>query len=688
MTLTASLLPTTRTAAIGCAIALCAVACGKGSSERKTESKKVTVSSKADATEELVDDDYRFRIGWPGKGWKLLAEKEIRKMSPDAVAGAMNQTHKVYGAVIVESATSTDLEGMARLIQEGRPVENPDFGPTQKITFAGTDAVRFDMTGLAQGVPVMMDTIIFLHDDYAYQLVCWTASGAGTEVSDRFFDSFSLTEGEVVGRTAPTISTAHGVGWRVTGGVFESAVAGVRIRPKHEYRLTVGEELAQTNPDAEVGWTRQSPFEVFGQLIVEPSPGDKPSKAYIDGIAARALESFGATATDVARSATIGGAEVSFHLGRATKPVGMSIYHGVHVANGKILQVIFWSLSATEEPLWEAVVHACETIEVLSVDDRAVLARELRVVRDPQNTITSTSVLRNGVFKDFAGGWSWSSGDGFWRLRAGAGARAVDPTATLYLEEPTLGVYGTMGGQSTGGLSPDALHRQVLADLGVTPDEITSRTIAGAEARASVVDVADPNTKLSGSYYTTTISRGDRAVVIMFWGNTIHVQPDVLARVVDRVVLHDPPITAIERDGLHHKSHRLGYAVRLPDTSWTYDDETPEPFRELGSIVSWKKGRKQLGVISMNAMSIDQDTEWFTDFVEQLIRDQVRTFTAASPTRSETTLGGLPARELVWQSGANHLQLFIANRDRTFYAVMLLGRNLGIDVGSDFEFLD
>jgi hypothetical protein len=669
---------------------LLATACGKSSSEkqRETEAKKVTVSSEPSATEEVVDEDYRFRLDWPGKGWKLLSEKEIRKMSPDAVAGAMYQSGKVYGAIIVESATSTDLDGMVKLIQDGRPVENPDYSPTQKLTFAGNEAARFEMRGQAQGVPVVMDTIIFLHDDYAYQLVGWTAGDSGSASFDAFFNAFSITEGKVVGRTAPTISTAHGVGWRVMGGVFESAVAGMRIRPKHGFRLTVGEELAQTNADAEVGWTRQQPHEVFGQVIVEPAPETKPSADYLKGLEANFLTSFGATSADVTKTATVAGIEVTFKLARATDPVGLSIYHGVLVANGKIAQLVFWSLSAAEEPLWEAVVQAAETIELLSVTDREVLARELRAVRDPQNTITLSTVLRDGVFKDFAGGWSWKAGDGFWRLRAGAQARAVDPTSTLYMEEPTLGVYGTMSNLATEGADADAFHRHVISVMGFTPTPVASRKIAGADARTSLVEIVDPNTKISGTYHTTTITRGDRGVVVMFWGNTSHMKPDALTAAVDRLTLHEPPLRAVDIDGTRHRDNRMGYAVTLPDGSWVHDDETPEPFKELGSIVVWKKGGKQFGVISLNAMSVDQDADWFTDFVEQIFRDQARSFTSVNPTRSDTMLGGLPARELVWQSGANRLQLFIASRDRTFYAVMLLGKNLGIDVKSTFEFLD
>ena len=51
-------------------IGLGSTACKSESKVEKENQKKVTVSSKVDATEQLIDENYRFRIEWPAKGWR------------------------------------------------------------------------------------------------------------------------------------------------------------------------------------------------------------------------------------------------------------------------------------------------------------------------------------------------------------------------------------------------------------------------------------------------------------------------------------------------------------------------------------------------------------------------------------------------------------------------------------------
>lgn len=119
----------------------------------KAASKKVTVDSTNDATQPMIDEDYRFKLDWPGTGWKLMTEQEIRKLSPDAVAGAIHPTDRIYGAIIVESAGNSELSQLARAIADNRPVEGAEFTDFEEIQLAGKPAIRFGMEGRAEGSP-------------------------------------------------------------------------------------------------------------------------------------------------------------------------------------------------------------------------------------------------------------------------------------------------------------------------------------------------------------------------------------------------------------------------------------------------------------------------------------------------------------------------------------------------------
>lgn len=79
--------------------------------------------------------------------------QEIRKLSRDAVAGAIHPTDRIYGAIIVESAGNSGLSQLARAIADNRPVEGAEFTDFEQIQLAGKPAIRFGMEGRAEGSP-------------------------------------------------------------------------------------------------------------------------------------------------------------------------------------------------------------------------------------------------------------------------------------------------------------------------------------------------------------------------------------------------------------------------------------------------------------------------------------------------------------------------------------------------------
>ena len=48
-----------------------ALASGCKDRGRDRDDRRLTATSTDDATAPIVDEDYRFRLAWPGPGWKL-----------------------------------------------------------------------------------------------------------------------------------------------------------------------------------------------------------------------------------------------------------------------------------------------------------------------------------------------------------------------------------------------------------------------------------------------------------------------------------------------------------------------------------------------------------------------------------------------------------------------------------------
>ena len=177
--------------------------CTDKAAEAETNARRVSAASTANATEAVVDEARRFRLSWPGPGWKLLHEAEARKLAPEAVAGAMSD-RGITAVVVVRRAATTDLgpyvaQLIDRLVLDERQVER-----NEAEKFLGKDARRFIVKGTADGVALRYAGLVFANQEHLYRLVAWGAQ-ADTTADGSWLDpvvkSFVLSDGAV--KTAP-----------------------------------------------------------------------------------------------------------------------------------------------------------------------------------------------------------------------------------------------------------------------------------------------------------------------------------------------------------------------------------------------------------------------------------------------------------------------------------------------------
>ena len=150
--------------------------------------------------------------------------------------------------------------------------------------FAGIDAVRVTVSGSLDGLQMRYIDTVFIHQGYGYQVLGFGRMDAlldsGAQLQP-FFDNFSILPGKVSGRaTTQVVSEADGVGWRVRGGVFQSAVTGIRARPSDAWRVAVGSSLEQMNADAEIGLVHSNP-DVYIVLLVERAPPESGRAEFV-----------------------------------------------------------------------------------------------------------------------------------------------------------------------------------------------------------------------------------------------------------------------------------------------------------------------------------------------------------------------------------------------------------------------
>ena len=141
----------------------------RGSSDSGSKKDLVAISEIQPA---YVDKDYQFRIDPPSTKWRLFGDPESRKVLPDAVAAGI-RVDGTYGGGVVEPIEDTDLDSLAKFIQENLKAALPDVesDPAQEIVFEGIPAIKFTSTGSTNDTRFYYTHLLFVRQDFGFQLI-------------------------------------------------------------------------------------------------------------------------------------------------------------------------------------------------------------------------------------------------------------------------------------------------------------------------------------------------------------------------------------------------------------------------------------------------------------------------------------------------------------------------------------
>ncbi|MDX2092592.1 MAG: hypothetical protein SFX73_32305 [Kofleriaceae bacterium] len=634
---------------------------------------KVTAASTDDATKPLVDEDYRFEIAWPGDGWKLTREADIRKLVPDAVAGAMDGD-ALFGAIIVEVAPGSTATEFADLLIEQLPIEGKTVELRERIKYAGVDAERYVVAGRMNGVDFRFANNVFVRDRFVFQVLGWgqvTKLSASAGELKPFFEAFKALPGEIKGRVPAPVTDAHGVGWHVKGGVFESAVTALRARPTNNWRLMVGDPLIRANRDAEVGLAHSNP-DVYIALIPERAPPPAQRAAFVERMRS-ALEG----TRGEPYQARFAGSPLEMVSVAATTGVKLQYLHGVHVANDQLVQVQAWFHAADRERALKVLPTGLAAFETMPATEAKALMASFEQRRDTQAAIGPFYALRAGVYRSFAKGWTWKKPVGVWRITTGDEARVLNAEAEISLYEPSKFLYGVVLPQQTTSTAKE-FHALALA---ANPGTKVSEREVG-RARVTVLDLGHGATQFR--WHVASLVENGLGLQIMFWGQKVDM--DAQGALIDAAIAGfsiDKLEATSEANG-EYIEHRFGFAVRTPGPGFRFRDQTPIGMDAIAKLVMWERGNSMFGALAVHfpTSQSQPDEKWLLDFLEQILRDRVGKANVPSATKADTMLGGVPGRRLTWPGG---MAAYVVLRDSTAYAVLTSGDTNG---PNDFRFLD
>lgn len=624
---------------------------------------KVTASSTDDATKPLVDDDYRFELAWPGPGWKLTREADVRKLVPDAVAGALNG-EALFGAIIVESAPGAVLGEFTDLLVEQMPLEDKTVESRERVQYAGLPAERYVVSGRLNGVWFRFVNHVFVRERFVYQVLGWgqreQLSTSGKELQP-YFDAFKLRPGEIKVRVPPPIRQAAGVGWRVKDGVFESAITQLRVRPAGDWRLLLGDSLARSSHDAEVGLAHANP-DVYIIVIAERAPPDESRAKFETQVRAKLVGDRGAP-----YHTTFAGTDLDMVRVTTTTGVKLEFLHGIRYENDQAVQVQAWFHAADRERALKVLPAGLAAFEAIPAADATKLAGELERARDTQVAVGASYSLLGGVYRSFARGWQWKKPAGLWKISTGDDARQLHPESELSLYQQADFIYAIVMPQTID-VDGDAFHRMVLA---ANPGTQRGHRTVG-DARVSIVD----RETAAGTfrYHIATLAKGGLGLQVMFWGQAVDMDaswPEIDAAIAGFSI---GPLEETSTTGGELVDHRFGFAVRVPPGDLHFSDQTPQGVDAISRIVTWERGGRTFGALALYFPTASlPDEAWMLDYLEQILRDRASAALSERATRSDATLAGLPARHLHWPGG---FDAYIALRDGIAYGVIQQG-NVG-----------
>jgi hypothetical protein len=638
--------------------------------------RKTTADSVTDATVPLVDEGYRFRMDWPGEGWKLLGPDEARRLVPDAVAGAV-KLPGTFLVVIVERAPSTNVDDLVELVLSNNTmIADQNVERKETVRFAEQDARRLVWTGSVEGSRFRWVNTLFVHEGHGYQVLAWgPADSFQASDVEPACNGFSILPGEVVGPTIVAEADRSGPGWRQTSGVFESAVSGVRVQPPSGWRVVTGSALAVMNDEAEVGLEAPG---LGGYLVLLPERiGTADAADFRSTMVAQVQKNLGSPPTGEWQ-ATVAGQPVVFAEFQ-TAPLEFLL--GTLVVDQVGIQLLAWYPIAARDAVRESLPRAVAGITTLDRSAREALRAQLEGSPDPQSHVATTHSLRGGVFREFEAKLVWRKPSGFWRLSAGD--KPNTPLAeSIEFENLESGLSGHLVVEQRPGIDPIAWHDERVQLQGGEAEE--RRTIELANGQAQITKVTLRNGSLRIELEVGTVVHGDYAIELLVLG---HAERMAAASADVRKVFGGlelagelPKIDVVHGEYI---DQRLGFSLR-PPADWRVVDETPADKASLGTFLLWKDGRRELRLLAMNWGGNATDSRFVTQLIEQGAREEM-TKRLGAATITKTTLAGLSAEHTKWAGVLERADLVIASHNDSafvFISVNLDDEQLGDVLGS------
>ena len=418
---------------------------------------------------------------------------------------------------------------------------------------------------------------------------------------------------------APDAPDETGSGWRIRGGVLESAVAGLRVEAPEEWRILAGAEAEAADPNADLGLVRADPdlvLTVNAQHTIGTTPAERKEEML-------AVASLGKVRLAGGRPVAVRSGEVSFRMEPWTDRKGAVIlWIGGFPGEDRAFCVTVRCPAYQREEGERAFPEAVGALRLMKGRERDALTAELLAVPDTQCAYEAGISLRRGVLRDFGHGVIWRLPAGFWSVYLHDPKAADEPyekNLVATITDRALDIEGTL-----------EVHPGVTRDLPAFQEEMVSWFIdqsegagggggpaaggapeggpAGGGAKAgekkSVVEPARTVDFCGAKGLSTRVHDGEGWEWIVVstlrgkdgvsaWFNGGEAAMDAAAGTIGAAlagVSSDPSLREDLVEGAHYANLKYGFSLELPRADFPAMTVIPVPATSRGMGRQWQDG--------------------------------------------------------------------------------------------------
>ena len=637
----------------------------------------------------LRDADYCFELRAENDRWQILNESRAQRTVPDSVAGLVAPMGRM-SMVIVEPLPEGTLEDY-RLLVRSSISELMTIEDERKIEYGGKQAFRIQFVGTISGAEFRFVRVLLLHKGFGYQIVAWGLSsdvGAQGEELQQLLDAFHMTPGDPRTRVNEfRVRDYEDVGIEVKDGIFRSAISGITLSPPDDWRLILGTELKQMNPDAEIGWAHEE-GSVYGLVLAEAIE-EASAEAYLQDLDRLTLEelqlAYGELTPEPSVTMNLFGTPVEFKVVTTEQLPRFRYYRAAVKRNGFAIRLLAWHFVG-ENQWTESLGSVIEKLKLTEGDELSQLRARLSVRPDPQTMIGPGFSLREGLYQFFPTGLQWKKPAGMWRVLTPEDAATVNPDGLMIASDVQRGIWGMVIAENIEGLNLNHEQYHALVMNGVygedhqLADQVQEARVDGQSFKIAMGDQQFDG--MTFRYRVATTLQGRIAYQVLVWG--LKTNPAVTIESMDvfwkNLRWADEALPATEEgvDGTYY-DYRTGFSFKPPGFRWQLSEQMQPEISGMGNQVIWNRPGQFVMAVAIQPDSTATEPTALSDLANQFLANAYGELLQQEPEITEANLDGVVCEQRIWRGDRESVAAIVANRSKVTYFIVVFDATGKID---------